>query len=149
MMYTILLIEDDIDIRSIIKTYFKKRDIVIIEAIDGFDGLSKLNNSTDLILLDIMMPGIDGYEVCYQIRQSSQCPIVFMSALSEEENQLKAFQYGGDDYISKPFLPSVLYAKCLAICKRQQNTQSETKNFGKLNIDYLNHQVWLENEELS
>ncbi len=126
MMYTILLIEDDIDIRSIIKTYFKKRDIVIIEAIDGFDGLSKLNNSTDLILLDIMMPGIDGYEVCYQIRQSSQCPIVFMSALSEEENQLKAFQYGGDDYISKPFLP-----------------------FGKLNIDYLNHQVWLENEELS
>ena len=71
MMYTILLIEDDIDIRSIIKTYFKKRDIVIIEAIDGFDGLSKLNNSTDLILLDIMMPGIDGYEVCYQIRQSS------------------------------------------------------------------------------
>ena len=62
MMYTILLIEDDIDIRSIIKTYFKKRDIVIIEAIDGFDGLSKLNNSTDLILLDIMMPGIDGYE---------------------------------------------------------------------------------------
>ena len=63
MMYTILLIEDDIDIRSIIKTYFKKRDIVIIEAIDGFDGLSKLNNSTDLILLDIMMPGIDGYEV--------------------------------------------------------------------------------------
>ena len=148
-MYTILLIEDDIDIRSIIKTYFQKRDIVIIEARDGFDGLSKLNHSIDLILLDIMMPGIDGYEVCYQIRQSYQCPIVFMSALSEEENQLKAFQYGGDDYISKPFLPSVLYAKCLAICKRQSNIHSEIKKLGELSIDYLNHQVWLENIELS
>ena len=145
----VLLIEDEKLIRQFIVEYFQKQGEEVIEASDGYEGLSLLDESFDLILLDIMMPGIDGYEVCYQIRQSSQCPIVFMSALSEEENQLKAFQYGGDDYISKPFLPSVLYAKCLAICKRQQNTQSETKNFGKLNIDYLNHQVWLENEELS
>ena len=145
----VLLVEDEKLIRLFIVEYFSKQGAAVVEASDGYEALSLLDETYDIVLLDIMMPGIDGYEVCYQIRQSSQCPIVFMSALSEEENQLKAFQYGGDDYISKPFLPSVLYAKCLAICKRQQNTQSETKNFGKLNIDYLNHQVWLENEELS
>lgn len=148
-MYKILLIEDDLDIRNIIVKYFDKRHIQVIEASDGHMGLSLMNKDIQLVLLDIMMPGIDGYEVCQQIRYHYQSPIIFISALSDEDNQLKAFELGADDFITKPFLPSVLYAKCLAICKRQQNTQSETKNFGKLNIDYLNHQVWLENEELS
>ena len=147
-MYKILLIEDDIDIRQIIMKYFLKRNMSIVEAKDGYDGLSKMDEYIHLVLLDIMMPGINGYEVCYQIRQKYQCPIIFISALSEEENQLKAFEYGGDDYISKPFLPSVLYAKCLAICKRDLHIKNEMKYFGKLSIDYTNHQVWIENKEL-
>lgn len=147
-MFRILLVEDDRDIREIIVTYFSKRNIDIIEAMDGYIGLSKIDETIDLVLLDIMMPGIDGLEVCYQIRQKYQCPIVFISALSEEETQLKAFELGADDYISKPFLPSVLYAKCNAICKRITLQQSDIKEYGKLKIDYLNHVVWIDNKEL-
>lgn len=147
-MYKILLIEDDKDIRNIIVKYFSKRNIEVIEAMDGFIGLSKIDDSIDLVLLDIMMPGIDGLEVCFRIRQDYQCPIVFISALSEEETQLKAFELGADDYISKPFLPSVLYAKCTAICKRISSHQSDIKQYGHLKIDYLNHQVWIDTDEI-
>lgn len=148
-MFKILLIEDDKNIREIITEYFTKRDIQVIEAMDGYSGLSLIDQSVDLVLLDIMMPGIDGLEVCYQIRLKYQTPIIFISALSEEETQLKAFELGADDYISKPFLPSVLYAKCLAICKRQTLHLNDIKQFGHLSIDYLNHQVWIDNQELT
>ncbi len=148
MMYKILLIEDDFDIKNIITTYFQKREITVVAASDGYRGLQLLNDEIDLVLLDIMMPGIDGYEVCKQIRQNLQCPIVFISALSEEENQLKAFEYGGDDYITKPFILSVLYAKCLAICKRQKGLEREIKVFHHLKIDYLNYQVFIDDMQL-
>lgn len=147
-MYKILLIEDEQDIRQIIVKYFQKRDMQVIEAFDGYMGLSCMDHSIDLILLDIMMPGIDGLEVCRMIRQQSTCPIIFISALSEEETQLKAFELGADDYISKPFLPSVLYAKCLAMCKRQSHMQTEKKVFHDLTIDYTNHQVYIFNQEI-
>lgn len=147
-MYKALLIEDDNDIRNIIKTYFQKREIEIIEASDGYMGLSLMDETIDLILLDIMMPGIDGLEVCTLIRQKYSCPLIFISALSEEETQLKAFEKGADDYIAKPFLPSVLYAKCYAICKREAHTQNNIKQFQDLKIDYTNHQVWIQNKEI-
>lgn len=147
-MYKILLIEDDYNIREIIVKYFQKRDMQVIEAWDGYMGLSYMDTSINLILLDIMMPGIDGLEVCQMIRQQSNCPIIFISALSEEETQLKAFELGADDYISKPFLPSVLYAKCLAMCKRQAHIQTDKKIFHDLIIDYTNHQVWIQNHEI-
>lgn len=148
-MFKILLIEDDKNIRDIIITYFKKRNMQVIEAYDGYMGMSLMDSSIDLILLDIMMPGIDGIETCTQLRQKSVCPIIFISALSEEETQLKAFEVGADDYIPKPFLPSVLYAKCLAICKRNSQKTVTMKIFGHLKIDYENHVVLIDNLELS
>ena len=148
-MVNILLVEDDYHIREIIRTFFTKKSVNVVEAMDGYDGLSKMNEHIDLVLLDIMMPGIDGLEVCYQIRQKYNCPIVFISALSEEETQLKAFELGGDDYVSKPFLPSVLYAKCIALCKRVIGKKIEKKNYGHLKIDFLGHQVWIDQELIS
>ena len=148
-MVKILLIEDDNRIREIISTYFKKNNIDMIEAIDGYDGLSKMNESINLVLLDIMMQGIDGLEVCFQLRQKYSCPIVFISALSEEETQLKAYELGGDDYVSKPFLPSVLYAKCMALCKRSTLINDNVKEFGHLKIDFLSHQVWIDQEPIT
>ena len=147
-MYQILLIEDDFDIRQIIKTYFEKREIQIIEACDGFQGLALMNSQIQLVLLDILMPGIDGYEVCQQIRYQYQCPIIFISALSEEDAQLQAYQLGGDDYITKPFLPSLLYAKCLAICKRENPKNAYIKTFHHLQIDYTNHQVYVDHKQI-
>ena len=144
----VLLVEDEKLIRQFIVEYFQKQGEEVIEASDGYEGLSLLDDSFDLVLLDIMMPGIDGYEVCQQIRYQYQCPIIFISALSEEDNQLQAYQLGGDDYITKPFLPSILYAKCLAICKRQDPQVSNIKTFHHLQIDYTNHQVYIDSQHI-
>lgn len=147
-MHTVLIIEDDYDIRQIVHRYFEKRHINVIEAIDGHMGLSLMNDTIDMVLLDIMMPGIDGYEVCQQLRKCYNCPIIFISALSEEENQLKAFELGADDYMSKPFLPSILYAKCQAILNRQNSQNRVLQTFGALKIDYDNHEVWVQDEKI-
>lgn len=147
-MYKVLIIEDEFHIRQIIKDYFSLKGIEVVEATQGYEALSMINETIDLILLDIMMPGIDGYEVCQQIRYQYQCPIIFISALSEEDNQLQTYQLGGDDYITKPFLPSILYAKCLAICKRQDPQVSNIKTFHHLQIDYTNHQVYIDSQHI-
>ena len=109
------MIEDHKEVRDFVKEYFDHKEIEVIEAQNGYEGLAILDDTIDIILLDIMMPGIDGYEVCKQIRSQYNTLIVFISALSEDENQLKAYEYGADDYITKPFKPSLLYAKCLAL----------------------------------
>ena len=115
-----LMIEDHKEVRDFVKEYFDHKEIEVIEAQNGYEGLAILDDTIDIILLDIMMPGIDGYEVCKQIRSQYNTLIVFISALSEDENQLKAYECGADDYITKPFKPSLLYAKCLALLKRNK-----------------------------
>lgn len=119
-MYKALMIEDHKEVRDFVKEYFDHKEIEVIEAQNGYEGLAILDDTIDIILLDIMMPGIDGYEVCKQIRSQYNTLIVFISALSEDENQLKAYEYGADYYITKPFKPSLLYAKCLALLKRNR-----------------------------
>lgn len=117
------MIEDHKEVRDFVKEYFDHKEIEVIEAQNGYEGLAILDDTIDIILLDIMMPGIDGYEVCKQIRSQYNTLIVFISALSEDENQLKAYEYGADDYITKPFKPSLLYAKCLALLKRNKKVE--------------------------
>lgn len=117
----VLLVEDERLVRVFIVEYFKKQKSLVVEAEDGYQALTLLDNSYDIVLLDIMMPGIDGYEVCKLIRQKSNVPIIFISALSEEENMLKGYELGADDFISKPFTPSVLYAKCRSLMRRMNN----------------------------
>lgn len=117
----VLLVEDERLVRVFIVEYFKKQKSLVVEAEDGYQALTLLDNSYDIVLLDIMMPGIDGYEVCKLIRQRSNVPIIFISALSEEENMLKGYELGADDFISKPFTPSVLYAKCRSLMRRMNN----------------------------
>ena len=148
-MYQVLLIEDDFDIRHIIKTYFEKREIQIIEACDGHQGLSLMHSQIQLVLLDIMMPGIDGYEVCKQVRQKNDIPILFISALSDDDNKLKGYHLGADDFISKPFTPSLLYAKCNALLKRfKKDEQHETMiEEGILRINDDTHEVFVDGQQ--
>ena len=101
--------------------------------------------SFDVVLLDIMMPGIDGYEVCKLIRQRSDVPILFISALSEDENKLKGFDVGADDFISKPFTPSVLYAKCNALVKRM-NKNEKIIHEGIIEVNEDTHEVYIDHE---
>lgn len=145
----ILLIEDEKLIRQFIVEYFQKQGEEVIEASDGYEGLSLLDESFDLVLLDIMMPGIDGYEVCKQIRQKNDIPILFISALSDDDNKLKGYDVGADDFISKPFTPSLLYAKCNALLKRfkKDEEQATTIDEGMIHINDDTHEVFIDGEK--
>lgn len=143
----VLLVEDEKLVRVFIVEYFKRYDAEVVEAGDGYEALSLLNDSFDIVLLDIMMPGIDGYEVCKLIRQRSNVPIVFISALSEEENKLKGYEIGADDFISKPFSPSVLFAKCKALMRRMQGSKELRE--GIIEVDEDKHEVRVNGEVIA
>lgn len=143
----VLLVEDEKLIRMFIVEYFAKQGAAVIEASDGYQALHLMDDSFDIVLLDIMMPGIDGYEVCKLIRQKSEVPILFISALSEEENKLKGYELGADDFISKPFTPSLLYAKCHALLKRLKK-EIQSIDEGILHIDLDTHEVYVNRQNI-
>lgn len=126
MGYSILLAEDDAQIREIISDYFthKSEDSICLScAPNGTAALELLQNTEyDLILLDVMMPGIDGFSLCREIRAKSDVPILFLTARAREEDLLYGFSLGCDDYVIKPFSLAALYAKCLALLKRASGT---------------------------
>ena len=119
-MYRVLLVEDDRQIREVIGDYFGRRDQIALDfAEDGNAGLSKfLNEDYNLIVLDIMMPGLDGFELCKLIRKRSTVPVVFLTGKVREEDVLYGYELGADDYIVKPFSIAVLYSKLLALLER-------------------------------
>ncbi len=143
----VLLVEDEQLVRVFIVEYFKKQGALVVEAQDGYEAIMKLDDSFDIVLLDIMMPGIDGYEVCKLIRQKSDVPILFISALSEEENKLKGYELGADDFISKPFTPSLLYAKCNALLRRIRG-EKELKE-GIIEVNENTHEVKVSEESIT
>lgn len=150
-MYKILVVEDEYHMRQIIKTYFTEQGVEIVEAAQGYEALEQMNESIDLVLLDIMMPGIDGYEVCKQVRQKNDIPILFISALSDDDNKLKGYDLGADDFISKPFTPSLLYAKCNALLKRfkKDEEQATTIDEGIIHINDDTHEVFINEQKTS
>ena len=144
-MYRVLLVEDDSQIREVIGDYFKRRDKITLDlAGDGNIGLSKiLNESYDLILLDIMMPGLDGFELCRIIRKKSDIPVVFLTGKVREEDILYGYKLGADDYIVKPFSIAVLYSKLLALLERTVPEKPVRKiiSSGQIVIDPLKFEV--------
>lgn len=122
MKYNLLLVEDDKYIREIIEDYFsEKKDpqFIVHSAKDGDEGMEMIyEQEFDLVLLDIMMPGVDGFTICREIRKNSICPIIFLTARGREEDILYGYQLGCDDYIVKPFSLAQLFAKVTAILKR-------------------------------
>lgn len=153
MNKTILIIEDEIRIRFLLKDYLLSEGFSVIEACDGEEGLMAFkNNNVDLILLDIMMPKIDGLTVLEKIRTVSDIPIILLTAKSQEEDKLHGYDIGADDYITKPFSPKILVAKVKALLKRTADLnedQSSTKNYNGLTINKLAHEVKVDNVQLS
>ena len=126
-MQRILIVEDDIEIQDMLRNYLTDAGYEVLIADDGVTGIAKFDDTINLVLLDIMLPKIDGYGVCEVIRQRSQVPIIMLTALSDEENQIKGFEQQIDDYIPKPFSPKILLYKIAAIFRRgSSNTQKET-----------------------
>ena len=149
-MYSVLLVEDDSQIRQVIGDYFGRRDKIALDfAEDGNIGLSKfLNGSYDLIVLDIMMPGLDGFELCKLIRKKSDIPVVFLTGKVREEDALYGYEIGADDYIVKPFSIAVLYSKLLAMLERT-TTEHESRKIiesGKIAVDPVKFEVTVSGE---
>lgn len=123
-MYTILLVEDDKDIRELISDYFSAKssgEIHIDTAENGEEGLIKAyENSYDLLLLDLMLPQLSGFEICKQIRSDSDVPIIFITARAAQEDMLRGYALGCDDYVVKPFMLPVLFEKANALIKRSK-----------------------------
>ena len=118
-----------------IKEYFATRDYEVIEAVDGYDALDKVNQDIDMVLLDIMMPGMDGYETCKKIREKYDMPIIFISALSETDNMLDGYHVGADDYITKPFSTKELVLRVNNIIKRVYKNEVNKITYDKYSIN--------------
>ena len=133
---TILVVDDESRMRKLIKDFLMQKGYNILEAEDGEEALECIRHNTyDLILLDVMMPKLDGWSVLRQIRQNSQVPIIMLTARGEEQDELFGFELGVDEYISKPFSPKILVARVEAILKRAIGDKTETKDFGGITID--------------
>ena len=135
---TILVVDDELRMRKLIKDFLYVKGYKILEAEDGEQALQifeKNEKSINLILLDVMMPKLDGWSVLRQIRQTSNVPIVMLTARGEEQDELFGFELGVDEYISKPFSPKILVARVEAILKRLQVNEKEIKDYGGIVID--------------
>ena len=134
----ILIVDDESRVRKLIKDFLAAKGFSILEAEDGEKALQVYEENSqkiDLILLDVMMPKLDGWSVLRQIRQTSKVPIIMLTARGEEQDELFGFELGVDEYISKPFSPKILVARVEAILKRTQGDTKEVKDYGGIEID--------------
>ena len=135
---TILIVDDEQRMRKLIKDFLTTKGYNILEAEDGEKALEifeKQKSKINLIILDVMMPKLDGWSVLRQIRQNSKVPIIMLTARGEEQDELFGFELGVDEYISKPFSPKILVARVEAILKRTSQVSSEVKEYAGIEID--------------
>ena len=134
----ILIVDDEQRMRKLIKDFLTAKGYSILEAEDGeqaLDVFEQNKNQIKLILLDVMMPKLDGWSVLRQIRQDSKVPIIMLTARGEEQDELFGFELGVDEYISKPFSPKILVARVEAILKRTNSDTKEVKDYAGIEID--------------
>lgn len=151
MSNKILIVEDEIRIRFLLRDYLKKEGFEVLEASDGEEAIRVFGTTNvDLIVLDVMMPKLDGFNVCKTLRKVSSVPIILLTAKSEEEDKLFGYELGADDYMTKPFSPKVLVAKVKALIKRVNTPKDQNiLNYDGLKINKLSHEVTLHDESLS
>lgn len=145
----ILVVDDEARMRKLVKDFLIKNNYEVIEAEDGSQAVDIFFEEKDiaLLILDVMMPNMDGWAVCREIRQYSQIPIIMLTAKSDERDELQGFQLGVDEYISKPFSPKILVARVEAILRRtNQINAEETIEAGGIIIDKAAHSVSIDGE---
>ena len=153
---TILVVDDDMDIREGIRILLRGENYAILEAGSGQEALERLCESVDLVILDIMMPGMSGLRVCEEIRKTSAVPILFLTAKAQESDKLVGLTAGGDDYLTKPFSYAELIARVKALLRRYCVYRGKAQETGedkflalrgiRLNLDY--NQVWVREKEV-
>lgn len=142
MKKSILVVEDEIKIRFLLRDYLRA-DYNVFEAENGFEALELFKKqSIDLIILDIMMPVMDGFTTLEKIREVSTVPVIMLTAKAEEQDKLQGYDIGADDYMTKPFSPKVLTAKVKALLKRtRHDIDSSTQDYNGLIVNKLSHEV--------
>ena len=151
MNTTILVVDDESRMRKLIKDFLMQKEYKIIEAKDGEEALEifeEKKDSISLILLDVMMPKLDGWSVLRQIRQTSKVPIIMLTARGEEQDELFGFELGVDEYIAKPFSPKILVARVEAILKRVKNIEHNVEELGGIEIDIDGRTVKVEGKQV-
>ncbi|MGY4690161.1 response regulator transcription factor [Salibacterium sp. K-3] len=154
----VLVVDDEDRIRRLLKMYLEREEFMVEEAENGEEALdAALNNDYDVILLDLMLPGMDGEEVCRELRKSKATPVIMLTAKGEESNRVQGFEVGTDDYIVKPFSPREVVLRVKAILRRASTTkflqtEPQTKDvlvFPHLTIDNDAHRVTVNDEVIS
>ncbi len=148
-MPNILIVEDEKTMQDIIADYMGKGGHTCFTADDGIDALVTLkDHPMDLMILDVMMPHLDGFSVCKMAREMSNMPIIMLTAKGAEEDKLKGYDYGADDYMTKPFSPKVLLAKVNALLRRSSPASAGSISAGKILLQPNAHKVYLDGQEI-
>lgn len=146
----VLVVDDEILIRNVIKEYLENENYQVIEAENGIEAIEKVKTNTniDFIIMDIMMPKMDGFQAIEEIYHLAAIPTIMLSARKEEYDKLMGFDLGIDDYLTKPFSPKELVARVKAIMKRSHPVLGEIYQYKELKIDFKAHAVSIRNQEL-
>lgn len=149
--YRVLVVDDERRMVGFIRLNLEQDGFEVIEAFNGSQALDRLRDSLpDLILLDVMMPDIDGFVVLQTIREISQVPVIMLTAKSEENDKVKGLELGADDYVTKPFSPRELVSRVKAVLRRGSSFEEDEEGVieidGRLNIDFGRREVWVDSE---
>ncbi|MBR4720103.1 MAG: response regulator transcription factor [Lachnospiraceae bacterium] len=147
----ILVVDDESRMRKLVRDFLTKEGYEVIEAVDGSEALDRFyeDNGISLVILDVMMPKIDGWEVCREIRSQSQIPIIMLTAKGDERDELQGFNIGVDEYISKPFSPKILVARVNALLRRSNKLDAEERlEAGGIVLDKTAHTVTIDGKAI-
>ena len=148
-MTKILIVDDEVNIREVVKEYAKVSGFECMEASDGLKAIELVEeNDFDCVILDIMMPELDGFSACKKIKKIKNVPIIMLSARQEENDKLFCFEMGVDDYVTKPFSPKELVARIKAVSERHKNQQVLAYNYNGLKIDINARDVYIDDEKI-
>ncbi len=151
MVQTLLIIDDDEKLNRLLKKFMADFGYTVTAATHPEEGLKKIRkHSPDLVILDVMLPDMNGFEVCKKIRQFSTVPIVMLTARGELMDKVVGLELGADDYLPKPFEPRELVARIQSVLRRSQNIgQGQVQSFGRMTIDFAGRKVWVDEEPVA
>ncbi|PEL04202.1 response regulator transcription factor [Bacillus sp. AFS017336] len=149
-MTSILIVDDDPNIRKLLNVLLRNEGFNVFEATNGIEAITVFeDNKIDMLIIDLMMPKMDGFELCREIRNEADLPIIMLTAKGETEQKVKGFKLGTDDYIVKPFEPVELVVRVKALLRRSKISSSKIVQIGNLTIDHGNYKVLIGNQGIN
>ncbi|MFB7142877.1 response regulator [Gottfriedia sp. NPDC056225] len=149
-MTSILIVDDDPHIRKLLNVLLRNEGFTVFEATNGIEAITVFeDNKIDMLIIDLMMPKMDGFELCREIRNEADLPIIMLTAKGETEQKVKGFKLGTDDYIVKPFEPVELVVRVKALLRRSKISSSKIVQIGNLTIDHGNYKVLIGNQGIN